>query len=394
MTFKKTAILILLLVGMGWIYSVSFPSPEATAQQAEEGSVPDVEVLNLVPEDRRIWREFSGKLEAIDNVEVKPRVGGTITEILFEEDSQVKQGDLLFVIDPRPFEAAVASAKATLQASRSQYTLAAIELKRARQLIKDKHISESQLDIRKRDVSVANAAIQSAQAALKQAELDLEYANIAAPISGRIGRAEITVGNVIEAGANAPVLTRIVANDQLYAEFDVDERSYVQMVRNQNRKEMPVEMTLATDDSVIYKGTIHSFDNQLDTTSGTIRARAIFANTDGALMPGMYADIRLGSAQTESVLLIPEKAISTDQDKKYVYVVNNESKVEYRVITLGSVVDGRRIVANGLKAGEKVMINSLQRVRPGMMVNPVNSQPPSDHSGVIVEEAKKNEIPQ
>jgi hypothetical protein len=202
--------------------------------------------------------------------------------------------------------------------------------------------------------------------------LNVEYANITAPISGKISRAEITVGNVIEVGGSAPVLTTIVANEKLYAEFDVDEQSYVSLFdKSKAGEKMPVELILAGQTEPSHKGELYAFDNQINSESGTIRARAIFDNKDGILVPGMFAKVRLGTAEMQEKLLVDEKAVGTDQNKKFVYVINKENKVEYREVVLGDSVNGKRVVLEGLKAGEKVMVNSLLKVMPNMVVEPV-----------------------
>lgn len=364
-----TAALLLSVAGT-MVYNTT--DAQAENPEAAEAYVPQVDVVTVEPQALRVWSNFSGRLAAVDTVQVRPRVGGTITEILFKDGQLVEKGAPLYVIDPRPFEAEVASAKADLESARSQAALAKQELDRAKKLVANKHISESALDARKNTYRVSNASINAAKAALIQAELDLEYAHIQAPVSGRISRAEITEGNVIEAGANAPVLTTIVSNDKLFAEFDVDEQTYINTVRNMAAGEMPVELRLSSSSDVVYEGIIDSFDNRLDTTSGTIRARAIFDNADGALLPGMYADVRMGSAGKEKLMIVPERAVGTDQDKKYVYVISPEQTVEYREVRLGRTLDGKRIISSGLQAGEQVMVNSLQRVMPGMGVQPVD----------------------
>ncbi len=335
--------------------------------------VPAVDVETLQPQSVRIWNKFSGRLRAVDYVQVRPRVGGTITQVLFEEGAIVEKGDPLFVIDPRSFEAEFASARAALESAQSQTTLAKLELKRAKGLVQKNAISQSRFDAAQNDYHVAMASIHSAKARLKQAYLDLEYAHIRAPVSGRISRAEITVGNVIQAGPNAPVLTTIVSNDQLYAEFDLDEQTYIKTRRQGNEETMPVELTLTSDPSVVYHGVMHSFDNQLNTTSGTIRARAIFQNQDGALVPGMFATVHLGSPIRQSTLLINDRAVRTDQDKKYVFVVTPDRKVSYREVKLGQSLDGQRVVLSGLATGDQVLVNSLQRVRPDMEVQPIET---------------------
>ncbi len=376
-TKKHTALMsialsVALIAGSSGLYYTTQAQSANENQTQIVQQTPAVDVITLKPRQLRIWSEFSGRLEAVDHVEVRPRVSGAIQEVLFTEGAIVKAGDPLYVIDPRPYEAAVASAEAELASAGSQAQLAKSELERAAGLVKKKLISQSTYDARHHDYRVALASIDAARAALKKASLDLEYAHISAPVSGRISRAEITVGNVIEAGANAPVLTTIVSNDKIYAEFDVDEQTYVKTIRSSSAAElMPVELRLSAADDIVYHGEIHSFDNRLDTSSGTIRARAIFKNTDGALVPGMYASVRLGSPEEINALLISERAIGTDQDKKFVYVVNDEGKIAYREVTLEGRAKGKRIVRTGLKAGEKVVVNSLLRVRPDMSVKAI-----------------------
>ena len=300
--------------------------------------------------------------------------------MLFEEGAIVEKGDLLFVIDRRPYEAEVASALAALQSAKSQARLAKLELERTEGLVHEKAVSISRYDVTKNDFQVALASIIPPKPGLKQAYLDLDYAHINAPVSGRISRAEITVGNVIEAGPNAPVLSTIVSIDKLYAEFDVDEQTYLKSMRQPSEKLMPVELAMPGDTSVVYQGKLHSFDNRLDTTSGTIRARAIFENKDGALIPGMYANVRLGSPGLQSTILINHRAVRTDQDKKYVYVVTPENKVTYREVNLGPSLDGHRVVHSGLEIGEQVLVNSLQRVQPDTVVQPVDVSHKKDNS--------------
>ena len=211
--------------------------------------------------------------------------------------------------------------------------------------------------------------MKSAEAELTTAKLNLDYAHVTAPVSGVVSRAEITEGNVIEAGASAPVLTTIVSNDKLYAEFNVDEHTYINAKRQGAKgAAMPVVMSLAGDADVSYEGELYSFDNKLDLRSGTIRARAVFDNTDGALTPGMFAEIRLGAPSKEEVLVVSDKAVGTDQDKKFVYTVNAENVVEYREVKLGRAVSGGRVVLAGLEPGDRVVVNGLQRVRPNITV--------------------------
>ncbi len=345
------------------------------AQASEEAgagqSAPEVEVETVQPERLRAWNSFSGRLSAVEYVEIRPQVGGAITRILFEEGSVVEKDAPLFVIDPRPYKAEVARAKSLLSAAQSQAQLARAERDRLKTLVAKQVVSQSRYDAAQNDYKRAVASVSGAKATLDQAVLDYEYAHIKAPIAGRVGRAEITVGNIVEAGSNAPILTTIVAHDKLYAEFDVDEQTYIQSARQSGTEPMPVQLTLAGHAGKTYEGVLSAFDNQLDAASGTIRARAVFENKDGVLVPGMYADIKLGSADRHAVLMVNEKAIGTDQAKKFVYVVTPDNTIAYREVTLGRALEGRREVVSGLTSGESVLVNGLQRVRPGMPVKPV-----------------------
>lgn len=365
---KSSYLALAMLLGVTALYCVN------RADAADTPAAPPaaaVEVVQVKPQAVRSWNHFSGRLAAVESASVKPLVSGTIQQVLFKEGQQVKKGQPLFVIDPRPHQASVARAQAQLATAESRAKLASDEFKRTQQLINAKLVSQSLYDSAATNAQVAQAELQQAQANLAQAKLDLEYAHISAPISGRIGRAELTEGNVVEAGANAPVLTRIVANDKLYAEFNVDEATYIRSVRNtKNQNAMPVELTLAGDTSVVYQGNISAFDNHLDPTSGTIRARAIFDNADGALTAGMFANVRLGSAEKADALLVPERAIGTNQSKKFVMVVDEKNIATYHEVVLGDHYNGQRLVLSGLQPGEKVIVNGLSHVRPNTPVNP------------------------
>lgn len=383
------AVLLIAALAKG-IYHLSDAHADQAGAEGAFAPIP-VSVVTAAEQNVRLWTEFSGKLEAVDFVEIRPRVSGTIEQILFEEGALVQKDAPLFVIDPRPFEARAAQAEAALASAQTQAHLAKVELDRAAKLVKNKFVSQSVYDARNNAAKVARANITAAEAELKQAKLDLEYAHIKAPIAGRISRAEITVGNVVEAGPNAPVLTTIVSNSPIYADFDVDEQTYLDSVRQDGGangesraaqdRQVPVQLTLTGDEKVIYKGYIKSFDNRLNPASGTIRARAIFDNEDGTLVPGMFANIRLGSSHETKAILINDRAIGTDQDKKFVYVVDGNNKVVYREVKLGASVDGNRVVLEGIKSGEKVIVNGTQRVRPDAVVQPQEVTDGSSQNG-------------
>ncbi|WP_020680419.1 efflux RND transporter periplasmic adaptor subunit [Marinobacterium rhizophilum] len=364
-----TTATILVLGAAGFKYSQQ--SQAATAEPQAASAAPQVEVATLQPEAVNIWSEFSGRLEAVEVVQIRPRVSGTLDQVLFREGSLVEAGEPLYVIDPRPYAAAVASAKAALASARSRVEFARVELDRVKGLEYRKVISKSQFDSVNNDYRVAQADMNAAEAALDIAQLNLEYAHISAPTSGRISRSEVTRGNLVEGGANGPVLATIVSSDRLYAEFDVDEQTYLNLVRNRSDKPLAVTLSLAGEEA-IYQGEMHAFDNRLSSQSGTIRARALFDNPDGALIPGMFASVRVAAPVQGQALLVEQRALGTNQDQKYVYVVDDNNVVSYRPVTLGAAVGERRLVLQGLNAGDKVMVNSLLRVMPGMSVTPVD----------------------
>lgn len=348
-------------------------SSQILAQAAP--AAPKVDFLQLKESKVRQWNDFSARISAVESVEVRPLVGGRIENVLFSEGQDVAQGQPLFTIDPRPFEAAVKKAEAALATANAHARLTAQELARSQDLISSKLISQSVFDQEHTDNQVAQASVLQAESSLLEAQLNLEYAHITAPIAGRVGRAELTAGNVVGGGASAPVLTTIVARDRVYAEFRVDERTYLTFTHTLSASsQMPVQLVLGDEQRTLYKGYVLAFDNHLDAASGTIRTRAVFDNTDNRLVPGMYVSVRLGSAKTRNSLLIPERAIGTNQDRKFVYVIDDANIAQYREISLGKQHQGLRIVNDGLQVGERVVINGLARLRPNTPVDPVASQ--------------------
>jgi len=361
----------LAVLGGGW-FALNHTGADATPAAASAPAVP-VNVLTVRPQTVRIWSEFSGKLNAVDYAEIRPEVSGRITEIRFKDGQNVKAGDILFVIDPRPYQAAVAKAAADLQSARTNAALAQSNLVRANNLRRENAIALQTYDQSANAAAVANASIQGASATLAQARLDVDRAYVKAPISGRVSRAEITLGNLVQVATGAPLLTSIVSDNGIYADFDVDEQTYVRNIHARAdtqaaEQKIPVELTLPGDGSRSYKGFIQSFDNRITTGSGTIRARARFENADGALVPGMFASVRLANAGDSSVLLVPERAIGTDQSKKFLFVVDKDGKAAFREVTLGESVDGQRVVRSGLSAGERVIVDGIQHIAPGASV--------------------------
>ncbi|MEJ1959802.1 MAG: efflux RND transporter periplasmic adaptor subunit [Nitrosomonadales bacterium] len=331
-----------------------------------------VSVQTINPQNVRVWSTFSGRMQAVDYAEVRPEVSGRITDVRIKDGQNVKAGDILFVIDPRPYEAAAAKAEANLASATTNAGFAQIEFDRAANLVKTQAIPQDVYDQRANGNRMAQAAVLAADAELKQARIDLDHAYVKAPIAGRVSRAEITLGNHVQSGAGAPVLTSIVSNDGIYADFEVDEQTYMKSIHDHadtqdKERRIPVELTIQGD-THSYKGTVYSFDNRIDASSGTIRARAKFANEDGSLVPGMFVSVKLADSSNSTALLVPERAIGNDQSKKFVYVVGNDNKVAYHEVTLGDQVDGQRIVISGLQAGERVIVEGLQHVRPDVTV--------------------------
>lgn len=348
---------------------------DAIAQAGGEMPAMPVPVVTIEEKPVQIWKEFSSRLMAVDYVEIKPQVTGIIQEVLFEDGQYVNKGDLLFKIDPRPYEAAVALAKAEVAGAQDSYNLAKKELARAEELLKSGAISKQGYDERVNSQKLNNSLIAGANAHLKSALVDLDHATIEAPISGRISRPEITVGNLVKADS-APLLTTIVSDKEIYADFEVDEQTYLNFVRAkagdglEAEKTVPVKLSLQGDEKE-YQGVIKSFDNKINPSTGTIRARAIFANEDNALLPGMFARVEIGSVGKENMITVPEKAILTDQSHKFVYVSDN-GVAAYREVKLGDTVNNERVVISGLKPGDKVITGNLVfKIRPGAKVQPM-----------------------
>ena len=267
----------------------------------------------------------------------------------------------------------MAHAEASLASARTNATFAKQDRDRAAALVGSQALTQREFDQRGNASRMADAAVQTAEADLARAQLDLEHAHVVAPISGRVSRPEITVGNLVQAGPGAPLLTTIVSNDAIYAGFDVDEQTYIDSVRGtatrrDQERRIPVQMLLTGDKTHLYRGTIYSFDNRLDAASGTIRARAKFDNTDGALLPGMFVTVKLAEGAERNELLIPERAIGFDQSKKFVYVVGADDKVAYREVELGKQVRSQRVVLKGVQAGDRVIVDGVQHVRPDAVV--------------------------
>jgi membrane fusion protein, multidrug efflux system len=348
------------------------------ASPAEEPKPTPVMVATVVQADVATWDDFSGRLEAVERVDVRSRVAGAVQSIHFQEGALVKAGDLLVGIDPAPYAADVDRAQAQVGAAQARVNYVKSELERAQRLWDESAIARRELDERVNARQEAEANLRAAEAALQSAKLNLAYTQVRAPVSGRVGRLEVTVGNLVAAGPSAPVLTTLVSVNPIYASFDADEQAVVRALKEVSDpassrgrlQSIPVLMGTAASGETPHRGHLQLVDNQVNAKSGTVRVRAVFDNTDGSLIPGQFAQLRLGHAKTSSALLINERAVSTDQSKKFVLVVGDDNKAVYREVSLGSSVDGLRIVTSGLKPNERIVVNGLQRVRPGSVVAP------------------------
>lgn len=328
----------------------------------------EVTVAEVVHRPLRDWTEFTGRLEAVQSVEVRPRVSGYIDRVGFEEGARVRTGQLLFRIDPRPFMAVVAQRSADRARAVSELELAKANHARAQRLIGENAISREEFERLSSADSVAASDLAAATAALAAARLNLEFTEVRAPIDGRVSRALITVGNLVS-GDN--VLTTLVSDDPVYATFDADEQTYLRYSRRSGAHEAgvdPVYMGLADERDYPHAGRLNFVDNQVDRKTGTIRTRAVFANPDGVFTPGLFVRIRLVSRDSRDTVLIDDRAVGTDLGKKFVLVLKADNTVDYRSVTLGREVDGLRIVNTGLSPGEVIVVNGLQRVRPGATV--------------------------
>jgi multidrug efflux system membrane fusion protein len=373
-TFART--IALLLAGAAlWIVIGN-----TTTQGGNSGSMPSVmpaTVLAVGSQDLTLWQEFSGRLEAIERVDLRPRVPGAIQAVHFREGSLVTQGDLLFTIDPEPYRAEVDRADAQVSAAEARIAFARNELDRGMKLTANQTITQRDLDTRENSLREAEASLRAAQAAVRTARLNLSYTEVRAPISGRVGKIEVTAGNLVNGGSGAPVLTTIVSTNPIYVSFDADERTVQRVLetlpaggdRRDHLVRIPVEMRSGPEVEVV-RGKLQLINHTVNGTSGTVQVRAVFDNADDRLMPGQFARIRLGQAKTTPAVVVPERAVGVDQDKKFVLVVDPNHKATYREIKLGAAVDGGRIVTSGLNAGERIVVDGLQKVRPGALIAP------------------------
>lgn len=348
---------------------------------------PEVSVASVVAKPVRAWDAFSGRVSAVETVDLRPRVGGYVQRVAYEEGEAVRKGDLLFAIDPRPYRAALDRAEAELERARSEAKLARAQDTRAKALVEARAISREEFETRNAATAQGNAAVRAAEAAVAAARLDLQFTEVRSPIDGRAGRALVTVGNLAQ--ADATLLTTVVSQDPVHVYFETDEQTwlrYAQLARDGARaaSDNPVRVGLAGETGHPHAGTVDFVDNRVDPATGTIRARAVLRNPDGLFTPGLFARVQLEGSGRFDALLVDDKAVLTDQDRKYVYVLGKDNTAQRKDVVLGRVIDGLRVVESGLSPGDTVIVSGLQKVfMPGMPVAPkrVAMQPAQPTNG-------------
>ncbi len=356
--------------------SISLAAACTRVQTAAPPSLPEVTAAPAVARQVTEWDEFTGRLEPVQSVGVRPRVSGLISTVTFEEGSLVRQGQLLFQLDDRPFLTQVQRLRAELTQATSARDRAASEMRRADRLAADNAMSLEERERRTGAAAEATAHVDAVAAALRAAELDLEFTRVVSPIDGRVSRALVTRGNLVSGGQGAAtLLTTVVSVDPIYASFAADEQTFLRYgdrvrrhSKGPSRGDLPIQMALADEQSFPHEGTLQFLDNQLDPLTGTINGRAVFRNPDRRLTPGLFVRLRLPGTASYPGVLVQDRAVGTDLDRRIVLVVGHDRKIESRTVALGPVIDGLRVVQKGLTAGELVVVNGLQRVRPGVEV--------------------------
>jgi multidrug efflux system membrane fusion protein len=343
-------------------------SPTHAAEPAAAKPAPEVTVAQVLLRPVSDANAFTGRIQAVDTIQIKPRVSGYVDSVHFREGAVVKKGDLLFTIDPRPYRAETDRLAANLAQARAEAKNADANAARGSKLVQQHAVSQEEADRLDTAAASAKAQVASVQAALDNARLNLSFTEVRAPVDGKVSNAQITAGNLV---TPTDTLTSVVTVDPMYVYFDVDEQTFLKLdrLRRANGHAPDVEMGLADEQGYPHIGKIDFVDNQIRAGAGTIRLRAVFPNTDGAYTAGLFARVELRSGNTQPRALIDDKAVGTDLGNKFVYVVGKDKKVEYRRVSTGALVDGLRVVDSGLNAEDVVVVNGLQRVRPGVEVN-------------------------
>ncbi len=356
----------LLLAGCGRSQAQSAPPPP-----------PVVTIAPVEQQEVTEWSDFTGRTEAVESVEVRPRVSGHIQQVCFQAGQLVKKGDVLFVIDPRWYQAEFDHRQADYEQAQAHLENSQRNADRNTRLLTSKTISSADADTTDTQLKEDKAALDAAKSLMESARLDLEYTQVRAPIDGRMSRALLTTGNYVSGVAGySTLLTTLVSVDPIYVYADVDENSLLQFnalaaARKPAAGErIPVDLALANEEGFPHHGYIESFDNRLDPNTGTILLRAVFSSEGGLIVPGLFAHIRIPMSAKHDAVMIDETAIGTDQAQKFVLTLGKDNTVEYRKVVLGPAIDGKRIVREGLNPGEKIVVNGLQRARPGMQVSP------------------------
>lgn len=359
---------------------------------AAEKKAPEVVVTNPVTSTVTDYDEFTGRLDALKTVDIRARVSGFVTEAPFKEGDRVHEGDLLFQIDARPYQASFNQAEANLHQAEAEANLQEKNANRARIMMRDQSISREEYDQVMATLEKARATVGSQRAARDLAKLYLDYTHVVAPVTGRVSRRNVDPGNLVK--ADDTLLTTVVSDSPLYAYFDVDERTYLDLVKNAQTHaadslaadlKFPVEMQLANETKFSRSGVVDFIDNRVSATTGTIRMRGVFDNKDGALKPGLFARIRLPISSAYQAIVVSDEAVQSDQGRKFVYVVNDKNEVVYRPVTLGQEAKGMRVIRNGLTTGDRVIVSGQQRVRPGVQVTIKLPKPAGDKQAAATE---------
>jgi multidrug efflux system membrane fusion protein len=364
--------LLLLALALGGCHPAAQPAPPAPPP-------PEVAVSHPLAKEIVDYDEFTARLGAVNSVEIRARVSGYLQKVNFKDGAEVRKGDVLFVIDPRPYQADLDSAQAALDRAKTQLDLAANDNRRALDLFRNKAISGEELDTRSKNLAVNNSSVKIAGAAVETAKLNLDYTNVLAPIDGRVGRAMVTEGNLVNASGNeSTLLTTLVSVDPVYAYFDVDEAAVVKhqnldkqgvgVRQSPDKVSIPCELAIGNETAFTHRGTVDFVDNQIDSKTGTLSARGVFPNPDRTLIPGEFGRVRAAGSAKYTGMLVPDYAISTDQDKKIVFVVGADQTVQPRQVAPGQLVDGLRVIRSGLEVNDWVVLDHLQVIRAGMTV--------------------------